>query len=77
MTEGAARLTRHDRLATGDRVRILHCPPGWLPHWLEGTMATVIRTNGAGVTIEPDETRSGWLTRYLPHDVTGCVEVVG
>ncbi len=62
-------------LLPGDRVRIIAECVGWLPRILIGGEATVLRTNGAGITIRPDRAVAMLGERYVPRaQVGGCLE---
>jgi len=74
VTPSLTRSLPHSSLRPGDRVRILHCPAGWLPQWLLGTFARVERVNAAGVTLATEEVRGSWKTRYVPRALAHCLE---
>ena len=60
-------------LQPGDRVRIVGDCTGWIPIGYTGTEATIVRTNGAGVTIKTERS-CRWATRYVPWSVVYCLE---
>ena len=63
-------------LQPGDRVRIVRDCVGWIPAAYTGTDATVLRTNGGGVTLQTDQCFTSWSTRYVPWDMVHRLEIL-